>query len=107
MPFSTAGPSVRPAAKSASSAQAAWLGRDSPGPGRSPSSHAPGVSPRPAAPGAGPPAVLPGAALADGAQPAQHGPRAVDVIDAPAAVPGPRLVLGLPDEGERPLGPGG
>src|SRR5439155_726262 len=35
---------------------------------------------------------------ADGAQPAQHRPRAVDVIDAPAAVPRPVVALRAADE---------
>src|SRR6185503_16376771 len=41
---------------------------------------------------------------AHGPEPAQHGPRAVDIVDAPAAVPGPVVALAVPDELERALG---
>src|SRR5438445_3919322 len=57
-------------------------------------------------PGNGALDVVGRAVLADGAEPAQHRPRAVDVVDAPASVPGACLVLGLADEAEGALGGG-
>src|SRR5207247_8226038 len=41
--------------------------------------------------------------LADGSEPPEHRPRAVDIVDAPAPVPSSALVLGSLDEAEGPL----